>query len=102
MLSCCVAPPPTPLPCPAQDKELEARRSSLLKWKLDLIHRLLDVLDLQRGSGDKVGVGGAGRVAEPAGRCCRACFSCSGAARAAAASSAHSCRHPALPCPAVG
>lgn len=37
-----------------QAKEVEARKASLGKWKLDLLHRLMDVLDLQRGSGDKV------------------------------------------------
>lgn len=38
-----------------QDKEIEARRASLSKWKLELVHRALDTLDLPRGSGDKVG-----------------------------------------------
>lgn len=38
-----------------QAKEVEARKASLGKWKLDLLHKLIDVLDLQRGSGDKVG-----------------------------------------------
>lgn len=33
---------------------METRRGSLAKLKLDLLHRLLDVLDLPRGSGDKV------------------------------------------------
>lgn len=37
-----------------QAKELEARKASLGKWKLDLLHKLMDTLDLQRGSGDKV------------------------------------------------
>jgi protein DEK len=37
----------------AEEKELEARKTALGKWKLELIHRLMDVLDLQRGSGDK-------------------------------------------------
>lgn len=36
-----------------EEKELEARRVSLGKWKLELIHRLMDTLDLPRGSGDK-------------------------------------------------
>jgi len=36
-----------------EEKELGARRVSLSKWKLDLIHRLMDTLDLPRGSGDK-------------------------------------------------
>ena len=38
-----------------QAKEVEARTASLGKWKLDRLHKLIDVLDLQRGSGDKVG-----------------------------------------------
>ncbi len=41
-----------------QEKELKYRRESLGKWKLDLIHKLLDVLDLPRGQGEKVGRGG--------------------------------------------
>lgn len=41
-------------PC-RQAKEIEARKASLAKWKLDLLHKLMDTLDLQRGSGDKVG-----------------------------------------------
>lgn len=36
-----------------EEKEVEARKTALGKWKLDLIHRLMDTLDLQRGSGDK-------------------------------------------------
>lgn len=36
-----------------KEKELEARRASLGKWKLELVHRAMDLLDLQRGSGDK-------------------------------------------------
>ena len=39
-----------------QAKEIEARKASLGKWKLDLLHKLMDTLDLQRGSGDKVRV----------------------------------------------
>jgi hypothetical protein len=38
----------------AQEKELKYRREALGKWKLELIHRLMDALDLPRGSGDKV------------------------------------------------
>lgn len=38
-----------------QAKELEARRAALGKWKLDLLHKTMDALDLQRGAGDKVG-----------------------------------------------
>lgn len=41
-------------PVRVQEKELEARKASLGKWKLDLLHKLMDVLDLARGSGDKV------------------------------------------------
>jgi protein DEK len=37
----------------AEGRELEARKLSLGKWKLDLIHKLLDTLDLPRGAGDK-------------------------------------------------
>ena len=44
-----------------QEKELEARRASLGKWKLELVHRAMDLLDLQRGSGDKVGARRSGR-----------------------------------------
>ncbi|PRW61174.1 DEK-like isoform X2 isoform B [Chlorella sorokiniana] len=36
-----------------QAKEVDARKASLGKWKLELLHKLMDVLDLQRGSGDK-------------------------------------------------
>lgn len=35
------------------EKEIEARKVSLGKWKLDLINRLMDTLDIPRGSGDK-------------------------------------------------
>ena len=45
---------PAAAACAPQEKEVEARKASLSKWKLDLLHRLMDVLDLQRGSGDKV------------------------------------------------
>ncbi|GAB4813480.1 hypothetical protein N2152v2_000526 [Parachlorella kessleri] len=38
-----------------EEKELKYRRESLGKWKLDLIHKLLDVLDLPRGQGEKAG-----------------------------------------------
>lgn len=31
-----------------EEKEIESRRTGLNKWKLDLIHRLLDVLDIPR------------------------------------------------------
>jgi hypothetical protein len=37
----------------ATERELEARSASLGKWKVDLIHRLLDALDLPRGAGSK-------------------------------------------------
>ena len=37
----------------AEEKEIEARKASMSKWKLELIHRLLDALDLPRGLGDK-------------------------------------------------
>ncbi len=37
-----------------QEKEVEARRASLGKWKLELLHKLMDLLDLPRGSGEKV------------------------------------------------
>jgi hypothetical protein len=46
-----------------QEKEVEGRRASLSKWKLELIHRAMDALDLQRGSGDKVGGGWAVQLA---------------------------------------
>ena len=36
-----------------QERELDARKASLGKWKLELIHRLMDALDMTRGSGDK-------------------------------------------------
>lgn len=36
-----------------KERELEARKISLGKWKLELINRLMDLLDLQRGTGDK-------------------------------------------------
>jgi protein DEK len=36
-----------------EEKEIEARKVSLGKWKLDLINKLLDTLDIPRGSGDK-------------------------------------------------
>ncbi len=34
---------------------MEVRRSSLGKWKLELLHKAMDVLDLAKGGGDKVG-----------------------------------------------
>lgn len=37
----------------AEEKEIEARKASMSKWKLELIHRLMDALDLPRGAGDK-------------------------------------------------
>ncbi|KAL4438465.1 hypothetical protein ABPG77_000113 [Micractinium sp. CCAP 211/92] len=40
-------------PADQQDKEMESRRASLGKWKLELVHKLMDTLDLPRGSGDK-------------------------------------------------
>jgi protein DEK len=33
-----------------EEKEMESRKTGLNKWKLDLIHRLLDVLDIPRPS----------------------------------------------------
>jgi hypothetical protein len=33
-----------------EEKEIESRKTGLNKWKLDLIHRLLDVLDIPRPS----------------------------------------------------
>ncbi len=36
-----------------EEKEIEARKTSLGKWKLDLINKLMDTLDIPRGSGDK-------------------------------------------------
>lgn len=37
----------------SEEKEIEARKASLGKWKLDLINKLMDTLDVPRGSGDK-------------------------------------------------
>ena len=37
----------------ARDREVEARAASLGKWTLPLLHRLMEALDLARGSGDK-------------------------------------------------
>lgn len=37
----------------SEEKEIEARKASLGKWKLDLINKLMDTLDIPRGSGDK-------------------------------------------------
>lgn len=36
-----------------QVREIESRKASLWKWKLDLINKLMDVLDIPRGTGDK-------------------------------------------------
>jgi hypothetical protein len=66
--------------CPrcAQEKETEARRASLGKWKLELLHRLMDALDLPRGSGDKVGPQESSAAALPAPRvACAAAPPCS-------------------------
>lgn len=43
------------MPCaaPQQGKEAEARKASLSKWKLELLHRAFDMLDVPRGPGDK-------------------------------------------------
>ena len=35
------------------EKEMEARKSSLNKLNLNIIHQMMNVLDLNRGSGDK-------------------------------------------------
>lgn len=40
-------------PAEQKEKEMEARISSLGKWKLVTIHKLMDALDVPRGSGDK-------------------------------------------------
>lgn len=36
-----------------EEKEMEARKSSLNKLNLNIIHQMMNVLDLNRGSGDK-------------------------------------------------
>lgn len=36
-----------------EEKEIESRRSSLNKLNLNIIHQMMNVLDLNRGSGDK-------------------------------------------------
>ena len=36
-----------------EEKEIDARKASIGKWKVDIIHKLMEVLDLPRGSGDK-------------------------------------------------
>ncbi len=40
-------------PAENEEKEIDARKVSLGKWKLDLINKLMDALDIPRGSGDK-------------------------------------------------
>lgn len=58
----------------AQEKEMKYRCESLGKWGLELIHKLMDALEVPRGSGDKVRRGGTPpRVLRPWGAGCGVC-----------------------------